>query len=567
MPQLTRHFAHWPAGVPRTLEVADCNLFSHLEDSATRVPDKPAVVFYGRQTTFRALHTAALSLAGYLQHHLSVRQGDRVLLLMQNCPQYMIAFYAVMRCDAVVVAMNPMSTSEEIEYYARDSGARVVIATQDLVDRLQGLLEGDDLDGCVVGAPAEFAGRPGEVPYLDVPACISEPPRQWADPRMHDFSGALDACIGPLPMQGGGPDLAVIGYTSGTTGKPKGAMLSHRNFVYTMTHREYWQSDRAEEDELLTLPVTHLAGMRAMNQAVRLGRTVAMLARWDADAALELIERLRLRTWAAVPTMLAELFARPDIDQRDLSSLTRIYGGASAMPEALARTLQARLGQPFLESYGLTEFCGMSHSNPPQAARRQCAGVPVINCDARVIDPETGAELDANQSGELVLHGPTMFGGYWNKPDATAAVFIEIDGKPFLRTGDLGYHDDDGYFYVTDRLKRMINASGLKVWPAEVESLLYGNPAVQEACVISAHDRHRGETVKALVVLRPGARGTIEPQALVDWARSSMSAYKVPRVVEFVDSLPKTSTGKILWRELQLMQNERDRNAREADPA
>ncbi|WP_042885512.1 long-chain-fatty-acid--CoA ligase [Cupriavidus necator] len=562
MPQLTRHFAHWPAGVPRSLEVADCNLFCHLEESATRVPDKPAVVFYGHRMTFHDLHAAAMALAGYLQHRLSVRQGDRVLLLMQNCPQYMIAFYAVMRCDAVVVAMNPMSTREEMEYYARDSGARVVIATQDLIDPVTGLLEQDVLDGCVVGLAGEFAGRPKDVPYLAIPGFVTEPRQGAMHPRMHDFSQALAAGIAPLPVRARGRDLAVIGYTSGTTGKPKGAMLSHANFAYTLAHREHWQSDRADEDELLTLPVSHLAGMRAMNQAVRLGRTLAMLTRWDANAALELIERLRLRSWAAVPTMLAELFARPDIDQRDLSSLTRIYGGASAMPEALARRMQSRLGIPFLESYGLTEFCGMSHSNPPQAPRRQCAGVPVINCDARVINPETGVELGTNEPGEIVMHGPTMFGGYWNKPEATAAAFIELDGKRFLRSGDLGYHDEDGYFYITDRLKRMINASGLKVWPAEIESILYGHPAVQEACVISAFDPHRGETVKALVVLRPASRGMVQPQALVDWARGCMSAYKVPRTVEFVDSLPKTSTGKILWREMQLEQDERDREAR-----
>jgi len=390
---------------------------------------------------------------------------------------------------------------------------------------------------------------------------VREPRHLRPRAGVHDFRGALAAGIAPGPMHASGSDLAVVGYTSGTTGKPKGAMLSHRNFAYTLAHRALWQADRADETELLVLPVSHLAGMRVMNQSVRLGRTLVLLARWDAQAAVELIERLRVRSWPAVPTMFAEVFGRADLEQRDFSSLARVYGGASAMPEALAREIHTRLGLTFLESYGMTEFCGLSHSNPPHGARRQCAGIPVVNCDARVIDPDTGEELGANEPGELVMHGPTLFSGYWNNPGATAAAFIEIDGKRFLRSGDLGYHDEDGYFYVTDRLKRMINASGLKVWPAEVESALYGHPAVQEACVISALDVHRGETVKALVVLRPSARGSVTPQALSEWARERLSAFKVPRLVEFVDELPKTSTGKILWRELQAEQNARDREA------
>ncbi|SCU96042.1 Long-chain-fatty-acid--CoA ligase LcfA (fragment) [Cupriavidus necator] len=328
-----------------------------------------------------------------------------------------------------------------------------------------------------------------------------------------------------------------------------------------MAHRACWQHDRADEDELLALPASHLAGMRVMTQAVRIGRTLVLLARWDAQAAVELIARLRIRSWPAVPTMLAEVLGRADAGRHDLSSLRRIYGGAAAMPEALATDLQQRLGLAYLESYGMTEFCGLALSNPPQAPRRQCAGIPVVNCDCRVIDPETGAELGPNQPGEIVMHGPTLFAGYLNNPQATAAALIEIDGKRFLRSGDLGYHDDDGYFYVTDRLKRMINSSGLKVWPAEIEAALYGHPGVQEACVISARDPHRGETVKAVVVLRESARGTVAPEALTAWARERMAAYKVPRLVEFVDALPKTATGKILWRELQARQVERDRAA------
>ncbi|QEZ48932.1 long-chain-fatty-acid--CoA ligase LcfA (plasmid) [Cupriavidus oxalaticus] len=558
MPRLTRHYDHWPAGVPRTLEVPDRNLYGHLEVNALATPDKVAIDYYGRQTTYGQLNDAVQAMAGYLVQRLGVQRGDRVLLLMQNCPQFVIAYYAVLRSDAAVVAMSPMSTPEEIAYYAEDSGARVLVTTQDMLARAQPLLDSGGLDHCVVGAASEFAGVPEDVPYLEIPDFAREPGRPIAQKGVHAFCAALAAGLTPGPMQARGADLAVVAYTSGTTGKPKGAMLSHRAFAHAITQRAAWLSDPIELSELVVLPVSHVAGMNVVNQALLVGRTVVMLSRWDASAALELIERKGIGMCCAVTPMLAELFARPDIGQRNLSSIHRLYGGATAMPRALARTIEKRLGTAYIESYGMTETCGASHINPPRAARRQCAGVPHINCDARVIDLQTGVELGPNEPGEIVMHTPTLFSGYWNKPEATADAVIEIDGKRFMRSGDIGYHDDDGFFYVTDRLKRMINASGLKVWPAEIEASLHDHPAVQEACVISARDPHRGETVKAFVVLRPEARGTLEPADVTAWARNRMAAYKVPRLVEFVDLLPRTSTGKILWRELQARQDRAD---------
>ncbi len=228
--------------------------------------------------------------------------------------------------------MNPMSTSDEIAYYAADSGARVLIATQDMADRAQALLDSGTLDACVAGAPSDFAGLPADVPYLAIPAFVSEPRRPPAGKGFHDFAAALAARLEPGPIRAGGADLAVIGYTSGTTGKPKGAMLTHRSFAYTMAHRACWQQDRADEDELLALPASHLAGMRVMTQAVRIGRTLVLLARWDAQAAVELIARLRIRSWPAVPTMLAEVLGRADAGSHDLSSLMRIYGAPPRCP-------------------------------------------------------------------------------------------------------------------------------------------------------------------------------------------------------------------------------------------
>ena len=251
--------------------------------------------------------------------------------------------------------------------------------------------------------------------------------------------------------------------------------------------------------------------------------------------------------------MLVDFLAQPLLSDYDLSSLQLIRGGGAAMPEAVARRLEELVGLAYVEGYGMSETMAATHINPPHRPKPQCLGVPVFDVDARIVDPDTLRELPPGESGEIVVHGPQVMQGYWNNPEATTSSFIEIDGKRFLRTGDLALVDEDGYFFMTDRLKRMINASGYKVWPAEVEALMYRHPSIQEACVISASDARRGETVKALVVLKPGQEVT--GQQIIDWAHANMAAYKSPRVVEIVAALPKSASGKVMWRELQEREN------------
>jgi fatty-acyl-CoA synthase len=266
------------------------------------------------------------------------------------------------------------------------------------------------------------------------------------------------------------------------------------------------------------------------------------------------VERYRVVSWTAVPTMIQDFFMNPNIERYDLSSIRKLSGGGAAMPAAVAQRLENR-GITYYEGYGMTETMAATHLNPPGRAKRQCLGIPIYGVDSRIVDPDTLTELPVGETGEIVTHGPQVFSGYWNKPDASEQAFLEIEGKRFLRTGDLGRVDEDGYFFVVDRLKRMINASGFKVWPSEVESLMYQHPAVLEACVIGTSDTYRGETVKALVVPRSEWRGRIDEPTLIDWCRQHMAAYKVPRIIVFVDSLPKTGSGKIQWRELQDREN------------
>jgi fatty-acyl-CoA synthase len=286
------------------------------------------------------------------------------------------------------------------------------------------------------------------------------------------------------------------------------------------------------------------------------GSTTVLMPRWDRELAGRLISRHRPTHWTCIPTMIIDLFGSPNYRSFDLSSLRHLSGGGAAMPQAVAERLQAEFGLTFAEGYGLTETAAPSHANPPERAKLQCLGIPIFGVDSRVVDPVTLQEMPVGEVGEIVTHGPMVFQGYWRHPEATQAAFVEIEGRRFFRTGDLGRMDDEGYFFITDRLKRMINASGFKVWPAEVEALLYRHPAVQEACVISARDAYRGETVKAVVVLRAEARGVTREQDIVDWARDHMAAYKAPRLVSFADSLPKSGAGKVLWRVLQEQERE-----------
>jgi fatty-acyl-CoA synthase len=300
------------------------------------------------------------------------------------------------------------------------------------------------------------------------------------------------------------------------------------------------------------LPLFHVTGMQGgMNGPIFAGATVVLMARWDRDMAAECIRRHRVNATQLISTMVIDLLSSPRVGEYDLSSIRRMSGGGAAMPEAIARKMQELLRIDYIEGYGMSETMAPTHINPPDRPKKQCLGIPIQDVDARVIDADTFEALGAGQVGEIVVHGPQVMRGYWNNPEASAEAFVEIDGKRFLRTGDIGKVDEDGYFFMVDRLKRMINASGYKVWPAEVEALMYRHPAIREVCVVSGVDARRGETVKAVVVLKDGVHGTVSEQDIVDWSHANMAAYKSPRIVEFRAALPKSGTGKVQWRALQ----------------
>jgi fatty-acyl-CoA synthase len=558
----TRHLEFWPS-VPRHLTPPETSVWFNAEVSAARFPNKTCINYYDSAITFAAFRREAERLAGFLQKECGVRRGDRVALYLQNSPQFVIGFYAILRADAMVVPINPMNLTREVGHILSDSGASVMITVQDQLPRVEPLL-GHGLSRIIAGCYSDYLTTPTD---LDVPAWIKAPRQSQTAGGVTLWSDALAAGLEPGPHLATPHDLCVMPYTSGTTGNPKGCIHRHRSVMFTAVAGPQWSRAFQDETILAVLPYFHVTGMQgSMNAPIYSGATIVLLPRWDRDVAAALIQRHKVTTMTVVPTMVVDLLSSPNIARYDLSSLRQLGGGGAAMPEAVAQKLQDTYNLGFIEGYGLSETMAPTHINPPQRPKKQCLGIPLFQTDSRVVNPDTLVELPAGEVGEIVSHGPQVFEGYWNNPSANAACFVEIDGKRFFRTGDLGRTDEDGYFFLVDRLKRMINVAGFKVWPAEVEAMLYAHPAIQEAVIIAGRDARRGETVKAVVVLKAAARGQVDEAELTRWARENMAAYKVPTSFELAESLPKSATGKILWRVLQEQQDEREHAAAAPPP-
>jgi fatty-acyl-CoA synthase len=554
------HYAFWPKRLPYQLTAPQTSLWMNLQISALRYPQKVALVFMGRTWTYSQLQFEAEKIASALRK-MGVQKGDRVVLDMQNCPQLVITHFAILRLDAVVVPVNPMNRTEELKHYILDPDTKVAVTTADLApelaaasnalekkERLQHLLVTqftDAFDAANIG--------PEELPetwsvWLKTVHALPV----LEDGQVHAWASALQSEVALGPVTAQSEDLAVLPYTSGTTGLPKGCMHTHGTIMHNAMSSGLWANGTPENKCLCVVPMFHITGMvSVMHATIFMGATLILMPRWDRDLAGRLISKWKVTHWTNIPTMVIDLLGSANMAQFDLSSLQNIGGGGAAMPEAVAQRLLDQFGLRYIEGYGLTETAAPSHSNPPDAPKKQCLGIPFMSVDARVVDPETLKELPQGESGEIVMAGPQIFKGYWKRPEATASAFFERNGKSFFRSGDMGRIDEEGYFFMTDRLKRMINASGFKVWPAEVEALMFKHPAIQEACIISTKDAYRGESVKAVVVLRSTHKGQVSEQDIIDWCRDTMAVYKVPRVVEFLEVLPKSGSGKVMWRALQ----------------
>ncbi|WP_284037691.1 long-chain fatty acid--CoA ligase [Neobacillus sp. 114] len=554
---LTLHYQHWP-NIPKSLNVPATSLYDNLRVSASRYPDQDAIFYYGNKLTYQQLDEEVNALAGYLEHELGVKKGDKVLLFMQNSPQFVIGFYAILRANAVVVPINPMLVADELEFYIRDCGIKTAIAGQELLDRVQPLLGKTSLEHLLLAAYSDYIGEGFE---KMLPKEVEAQRLVVNNPNHYNWVDAIQANLTPSEHTAKGDDLAVMPYTSGTTGLPKGCMHTNRSVNANTVGCYHWSSTTPNAIHLMTLPLFHVTGMvHSMHMPIFSGSMMVIMTRWNRDAAVELIKSLGCTHWVTIATMIVDFLANPNLKVEDIASLTYLAGGGAALPEAVGEKLFNLTGLRFVEGYGLSETIAQTHFNPPNRPKMQCLGIPSYDVDARIIEPSTGKELGVGEVGEIIVNGPQVMIGYYNRDDENREAYLEIEGKRFFRTGDIGRFDEDGYFFMVDRVKRMINASGFKVWPTEVESYLYKHPAIQQACVVGVPDPRRGETVKAFVILNEGYEGKVSEGEIIEWSKHHMAAYKYPRLIEFREVFPMTSSGKILWRTLQEEENEKVQN-------
>ncbi len=548
-----RHLKFWPRMLPTTLTVPETTIHDNLTVTAHRFPYKAAIDFYGAKLSYRQLSDEVDALAGYLQTKLGVTKGARVLLYMQNSPQFIISFYAILSIDAVVVPLNPMNLADELRFYIEDCQTKLAIVGQELYDRIAPMIGETSLSHVVVAAYSDYLNEKSY--QFNLPDVVMQTELKIDSVQnraVTRWSEAINAGICPSKSSTTGDDIALLPYTSGTTGLPKGCIHTHKTVQANIVGAALWSSITQGAVALATLPFFHVTGMQhSMNAPIYMGSTMVVMTRWDRDTAAKLIESSRCTHWTNIATMVIDFLANPKLMDYDISSLKAIAGGGAALPEAVGEKLFAFTGVRYVEGYGLSETISQTHFNPLDRPKLQCMGIPSFDVDARIIDPETVQELGPNEEGEVIVRGPQVFQEYWNRDDENRKAFIEFDGKRYFRTGDIAKYDEEGYFFMVDRVKRMINASGYKVWPTEVESILYKHPVVKQVCVIGVPDERRGETVKAFIVPKEQIDVNVTEQEIIDWAKDHMAAYKYPRTIEFVSGLPMSGSGKVLWRKLR----------------
>jgi long-chain acyl-CoA synthetase len=541
-------FRFYPKGVPQSIDYPSVTLSEALKQSAQTFPDNSAIVYFGRRISYRQLDEMVDRFATALQD-LGVKKGDRVGIQLPNIPQFVIAFYGALRVGAICVACSPLYKARELEHQLNDSGTEILICMDTLYPIVQQIRERTKLRNVIATSPRD---------YLP-PLLRTLSPLKGV--KSHECPGAIDFLSimkkygpNPKPVAVEPDDLALLQYTGGTTGVPKGAMITHRNLIVNASQCEVELPIRRGIDIHLTaLPLFHIFGMTcAMNAPVLTGTTMLMIPDpRDLKATLDAISKYKATIFCSVPTMYVALINAPDIKKYDLSTVRACLSGAAPLPMEIQKKFEQLTGGRLVEGYGLTESSPVSHVNPlddPKKNRPGSIGIPVPDTDAKIVDLETGTkDLKPNEVGELTIKGPQVMQGYWNKPDESKNT---LRGG-WLYTGDIAKMDEDGYFYVVDRKKDMIDVSGLKVWPREVEEVLYEHPAVNEAAVVGVPDAYRGETVKAYVTLKPGYQGKVTQEDIIKFCREKIATYKAPRLVEFRDSLPKTLVGKILRRTLK----------------
>jgi len=522
-------------GVPYHIDYPEIPLDRILDNAVRNFPEKEAILFQGRKITYRELGEQVAHLASGLAQ-MSLKKGQRMAIMLPNCPQYIVAYYAILKIGGIVVNVSPMYVERELEFQLRDAGVETILALRDLYPRLAAVREKVSLKTIIL---TDLHETGGEGTQQQLGTAAAEGVYEYAELL------AMGKRLPPPYVQVNPGEVAVLQYTGGTTGFSKGAMLTHRNLVSDVLQCVSWNQDavKGQERMLAVLPFFHVYGMTvAMNEAIELAAAIILLPRFNVDEALEAINLYQPTRFPGVPTMYMAMINHPQAKKYNISSIRVCSSGSAPMPIEAQKRFEELTGAKISEGYGLTEASPVTHANPFTGKRKiGSIGLPRPDTDAKIVDLETGEkDLPPGEEGELCIRGPQVMLGYWNRPEETAKTLRH----GWLYTGDIARVDEEGYFYIVDRKKDMIICSGYNVYPREVEEVLYQHPKIQEACIVGVPDPYRGETVKAFVVLKEKEQATVEE--IIEFCQKNMAKYKVPTLVEFRKELPKSHVGKVL---------------------
>lgn len=541
----------YPEEIPAELEFRKEPVQQYLVDAAKSFPEKTAIHFMGREMAYKELYDEALSFASYLQQ-IGISKGDRVAIMLANTPQAVISYFGILMAGGIVVQTNPLYTERELEYQMKDSGAKAIITLDILYPRASKVMPKTNLQHIIVTAIKDYLPFPKNLVYPFIQK------KQYGlvvnvkhEGNTHLFKEIVKMKPKKLVEYDFDfeEDVALLQYTGGTTGSPKGVMLTHRNLVANSSMCTAWlyKAKPGEESVLGIVPFFHVYGMTiVMILSVMQAYKMIILPKFDPLTTLKTIQKQRPTLFPGAPTIYIGLLNHPDLKKYDLSSIDSCLSGSAPLPVEVQEEFEAITGGKLVEGYGLTESSPVTHANFLWDRERikGSIGVPWPNTEVRIVSMDDGIDMPVGEIGEIIIRGPQIMKGYWNRPEATEETIK--DG--WLYTGDLGYMDDKGYFYVVDRKKDMIIAGGYNIYPREIEEVLYEHPDVLEAVAAGIPDPYRGETVKAYVVLKEGSQ--ITSDELNQYARKYLAAYKAPRLYEFRKELPKTAVGKILRRTL-----------------
>ncbi len=534
-------FSSWPKDVPKNLEYPKVPLHAILEKTAKENPEKVAIAYSEGEITYAELDSLSNQFAAALAA-LGVKKGDKVAVFLPNIPQFVIAYYGVLKAGAVLTAISPLHKEREVAYQLNDSEAETIVALDSLYPVVEKVWRETKLKHVVFASLAEYASKTAVVPST-----------VELKPNVYSFQGLMKEPAKP-PNVNVNPreDLAALQYTGGTTGTAKGAMLTHANLVSNAVAFAAWiKGAAAAETFLSALPLFHIYGMTtSLNVPVSLAAKMVLLPRFDPQTALESIQRHRVTVFCGVPTMYSVLLANPALGKFDLTSIRVCISGASPLPPQVQKRFMHITGGFLAEGYGLTEASPVTHCNPVDKTMRTVRvgsiGLPLPDTDARIVDVETGTKtLEPGETGELAVKGPQVMKGYWKNSEETALV---LRGG-WLLTGDIARMDRDGYFYITDRKKDLLKYKDYSVYPRELEDVIYENPAVKLCAVVGKPSPVVGEVPKAFIVLKDGARAT--EAEIMEFVKEKVAPYKAVREVEFRQELPISGAGKVLRRTLQ----------------